>query len=108
MCVEFAKVMAIQQTKKQSDLEKRLQLLRRQLHASGQKSEAAKKEVLETLTYKATTTTTQRSAATLSSSDLSYLRQDLLKITTFSVIAIGIQLFLFFLLKNNILKINLL
>lgn len=99
--------MAIQQTKKQSDLEKRLQLLRRQVYGKNQTPEPAlKKDRSDTLIYRPTDTPTQRSTDILTSSDLSYLRQDLLKIATFSTLAIGAQITLFFLLQNHILKLN--
>lgn len=99
--------MAIHETKRQSDLEKRLQLLRRQVY--GRRSEyqinrkAGELDNSDTLTL--------RSPGTLSSSesfrtDLTYLHQDLLKIMTFSSLAIGIQIILFFLLKNHILNVK--
>ncbi|OGE64980.1 hypothetical protein A3I48_00990 [Candidatus Daviesbacteria bacterium RIFCSPLOWO2_02_FULL_36_7] len=80
--------MAIQQTKRQSDLEKRLQLLRKQVYGN-EKFRVESKGTVN------------------SSNDLTYLGQDLLKILIFSSAAIGIQLVLFILLKNNILKLNL-
>jgi len=70
--------MAIQQQKKQSDIEKRLELLRKQVY--GKKEFSVKSAV-----------------TTNSSSDLTYLHKDLLKILVFSSLAIGIQLILFFL-----------
>ena len=80
--------MAIQQTKRQSDLEKRLQILRKQVYGKNE--------------FKV-----QNNITTNSSSDLTYLGQDLLKSLLFSSAAIGIQLVLFTLIKNNILKLNL-
>lgn len=102
--------MPIQQTKRQSDLEKRLVLLRRQVY--GRESVVSSKYhvVREEKALENSHTTNYHPPAggptTNSSSDLTYLRQDLLKILTFSSFVIGAQVILFFLLKNNILKIN--
>lgn len=96
--------MAIQQTKKQSDLEKRLQLLRRQVYGKGSESQYISKSVNQRV--KESDVLTHRPTDTLILSDLTYLRHDLLKILIFSSFAIGAQVILFFLLKNNILKIN--
>ncbi len=116
--------MAIQQTKKQSDLEKRLQILRRQVYGkSSEDSERLRKPGHQSirqadnssiLTFRSSGTSTPSETsrqASLNSSesfrtDLTYLRQDLTKILTFSSFAIGVQVILFFLLKNHILKIN--
>ncbi|MBI2330089.1 hypothetical protein HYU94_01755 [Candidatus Daviesbacteria bacterium] len=78
--------MAIHQTKHQSDLEKRLQLLRRQVYG---KEFRVKDKII-----------------TDSSTDISFLNQDLFKIFTLSSLAIGAQIILFFLLKNHILNLN--
>ncbi|MCR4305740.1 MAG: hypothetical protein NUV73_01505 [Candidatus Daviesbacteria bacterium] len=99
--------MAIEQTKKQSDLEKRLQLLRRQVYGKNQKEVIEPKNSSTRLVYRHTDTPTHRNTDILTSSDLIYLHQDLLKIVTFASFAIGTQILLFFILKNNILKINL-
>lgn len=80
--------MAIQQTKRQSDLEKRLQLLRKQVYGN-EKFRVENKVTVN------------------SSNDLTYLGQDLLKILILSSAAIAIQFVLFILLKTNILKLNL-
>ena len=82
--------MAIHQTKKQSDLEKRLKLLRQQVYG---KTDKMKLEV-----------PTSNSASI--QSDLTYLHQDLFKIVTLSTVAIGAQFILLFLLKNNLLRLN--
>ena len=98
--------MAIQQSKKQSDLEKRLQLLRKQVY--GRESVASSKYHVARgeRTLENTHSTNYQLPTTNSSSDLTYLHQDLLKIMTFSSLAIGVQLLLFFLLKNHILNLN--
>ncbi len=105
--------MAIQQSKKQSDLEKRLQLLRKQVY--GRESVVSSKHsfpsanaerkyqvVKEEKTLENTHTTNYQ----LPTTDITHLHQDLLKIMTFSSLAIGVQLLLFFLLKNHILSLN--
>ncbi|MBI2196329.1 hypothetical protein HYU45_01825 [Candidatus Daviesbacteria bacterium] len=102
--------MAIQQTKRQSDLEKRLQLLRRQVYGKdiqSQRVKESKSQYSDTLTYQHTEIPVHRPTDTLISSDLTYLHQDLLKIATLSSLAIGSQIILYFLLKNNILNLNL-
>ena len=87
--------MAIQQTKKQSDLEKRLRLLRHQVYG-------------KTYSLSETNHSTQTPiSGTSLKTDIPYLYQDLLKIGIFASIAIGIQAVLFILLKNHILNINL-
>ncbi|MBI2085762.1 hypothetical protein HYT74_00305 [Candidatus Daviesbacteria bacterium] len=97
--------MAIQQTKKQSDLEKRLQLLRKQVYGNEkfrvQSSPASLREAGRAEFR------VENKGTVNSSNDLTYLGQDLLKILIFSSAAIGIQIVLFILLKTNILKLNL-
>lgn len=85
--------MAIEQTKKQSDLEKRLNLLRQQVYG--------KKQVL-----REETPITHNTNYKLHNTDLTYLHQDLFKILAFSAVAIGAQVILFFLSKNHILNLN--
>lgn len=93
--------MAIQQTKRQSDLEKRLQLLRRQVY--GRNSY----QLSDKMQNKSDDSGPQKGKITesYSVSDITYLQQDLLKILIFSSVAIGIQIILFFLLKNHILNL---
>ena len=76
--------MAIQQSKKQSDLEKRLKLLHLQVY--GKNSEILKHRYTDTPT-----------SSDLIRPDITYLRHDLIKILTLSSLAIGAQLILFFL-----------
>lgn len=80
--------MAIQQSYKQSDLEKRLKLLRSQVYGKSEAKQLSSK------------------TSTPLKSDTVYLYQDLLKIGLFSSAAIGIQIVLFFLIQNHILKLN--
>lgn len=94
--------MAIQQQKKQSDIEKRLQLLRRQVYGKNQSS-AVSYQLSDEKQKKSDDRLTTES---YSISDLTYLHHDLLKILLFSSLAIGIQLILFFLMRNHILNIN--
>ncbi len=88
MCVN----MPITESRKQSDLEKRLKILRQQVYSGNiQKSEKL----------------TNKPATHLQiSSDLDFLYKDLLKILTLSSMAIGIQFVLFILLRNHILNLN--
>lgn len=96
--------MAIHQIKRQTDLEKRLQLLRRQVYG---KNEKVSYQTSKPVSYSESSIAQSLDRSiTLPTSDLTYLRQDLLKILTFSSIAVGAQVFLFFVLKNHILNIK--
>ncbi len=97
--------MAIQQSKKQSDLEKRLQLLRRQVYG-GNKNQPA--YFSGTHSYQLPDNKQEsgdRRPANDSYSaitDLTYLHRDLLKILIFASFAIGAEIILFLLVKNNV------
>ena len=82
--------MAIHRTYTQSELEKRLQVIRKQVY--GKKSVSGISPMTIDLQY---------------NSDIKYLHHDLLKIAILSSFALSIQIALFYLLKNNILKLNL-
>ncbi len=94
--------MAIQQTKRQSDLEKRLQILRRQIY--GKSPEELKITQVNQKTNNTQIPSNPQSSES-SRFDLAYLYKDLTKILVFSTLAIGGQIILFFLLQNHILKI---
>lgn len=99
--------MAIQETKRQSDLEKRLQSLRRQVYGRGTESQQSAKT--EGPINKFSLSNIPMHKAPVSNqaiSETAFLRQDLFKILTFSSVAIGAQLIIFFILKNHILNIN--
>lgn len=111
--------MPIQQTKKQSDLEKRLKLLRQQVYGRSSeelrkphKPAAAEHQISAEsgkMTYRSSDVpilsgTPSRSESLRS--NMSYLHQDLLKILLLSSLAIGFQVILFILSKNHILNIN--
>lgn len=103
--------MSIQQTKKQSDLEKRLRLLRQQVYGRGSDNSRVKvtsdtsiHRPTDILTHRYTGT--QISSGTPITSDLTYLRHDLIKIGTLATAAFGVQAILFYLLQNHILKLN--
>ncbi|MBU1000216.1 hypothetical protein KKE78_02355 [Patescibacteria group bacterium] len=104
--------MVIQQSKKQSDLEKRLQLLRRQVYGKGLKNQKASTSVNQkitsskTPTYQVADMPTHKSNGIQISSDLAYLNQDLLKILLFASCTIGAEIILFMLIRNNILTLN--
>jgi len=100
--------MAIQQSKKQSDLEKRLQLLRRQVYGRESVTSSKYHVVREEKTLENTHTTNyplRSEASQLPTTDLVYLHQDLFKILTLASLAIGGQVVLFFLVKNHILNL---
>ncbi len=84
--------MSIQQSKKQSDLEKRLKILRQQVYG---------KEQVSGIRYPVSS---EKDSTT---SDITYLNQDLLKILAFSSVAIGAQIILFFLTRNHVINLNL-
>ncbi len=109
--------MAIQQSKRQSDLEKRLQILRQQVYGKSPdkigsdqiKSDRSDKiRNSDPLIYRPTDIPIHRftDTPTNRSADITYLHHDLLKILLFSSLAIGTQIILFFLLQNHFLKIN--
>lgn len=89
--------MATLQTKKQSDLEKRLKLLRTQL--SG-------KYTPDKSIYKVSDIKTGVVTSQTSQSDISYLYQDLRKIGILASLALGTQIILLILSKNNLIKLN--
>lgn len=101
--------MAIQQTKKQSDLEKRLKLLHRQIY--GKNSENSDNQTLRYTDTPISSDTPSHSDPTESGSksmqvDIAYLHQDLLKILLLAGSAIGLQIILFALLQNHVLNLN--
>ncbi|MBI2039956.1 hypothetical protein HYT18_02695 [Candidatus Microgenomates bacterium] len=105
--------MAIQQTKKQSDLEKRLRLLRQQVY--GKVSEHSENSVNQRV-RKPDNLTLRYSDTLISSgtpshsepfrSDITYLRHDLIKIGTLATLAFGIQAILYYFLQNHIVNLN--
>lgn len=96
--------MAIQQTKRQSDLEKRLQLLRHQVY--GKDSEELRKTQINQKVSGTPISSDVPSRSESFRSDISYLHQDLLKILTLSSLAIGAQIILLLLLKNHMLNLT--
>lgn len=91
--------MAIQLSKKQSDLEKRLKLLHNQVYGKSQSS---------AISYQLSDKkkSDDRGLTTESYSDIVYLQKDLLKIFTLSSLAIASQIILFFSLQRHILNLN--
>ena len=87
--------MAIQTSYKQSELEKRVKILRQQTYG--------KRHIRYT---KETNMQRPDQSITIHSENL-YLRQDLLKISLLTALAFGIQITLFYLVQNNVLKIYL-
>ena len=117
--------MAIQQTKKQSDLEKRLKLLRRQIYGKSsehsensvnQKNQSIRESDNLTHLYVSPILSDSPSHSESFRTDITYLHQDLLKILLLAGSAIGLQIILFFaekqshglftLLQNHIVNIN--
>ena len=103
--------MSIQQTKKQSDLEKRLRLLRQQVYGRVSedpvRSEGRVTRNSDTLIHRYTDTSGTPNNSSSFKSDIIYLRQDLIKISILASAAFMIQVILYFYLQNNILKLNL-
>ncbi len=87
--------MAITQSKRQSDLEKRLHLLKQQVYG---------KANIATLQPSPTSSITSTSNARQLQTDLGFLRTDLIKISLFAVIIFGIQFVLFYLVQNKIIN----
>lgn len=87
--------MAIQQTKKQSDLEKRLRLLHQQVYG---KERVSREKTVPAITH--------NTSYLIPNTDITYLRQDLLKIFILAGSALGLQIMLFILSKNHILNLN--
>lgn len=97
--------MSIHQLKKQSDLEKRLRLLRQQVY--GKDPDRSEKSDIRVIpTHQSTNTSTHQNTNTQVMSDTVYLYQDLFKIGILTSFAIGVQVILFFLTKNHILNLN--
>jgi len=101
--------MSIHQTKQQSDLEKRLRLLRQQVYGRSanqyiSKSVSQKDSESDTPTH--SLREASRPTDTLILSDFTYLRHDLFKILFLSSVAIGAQIILFYLMQHNLLKFN--
>lgn len=92
--------MAIHESRHQSDLEKRLRLLRQQMYGKGQ---------LSAISFQPSdkNKSEDRRLTTKSSLDITYLQADLFKIATFSAFMFGAQIILYYLFQQNILKINL-
>ncbi len=100
--------MSIQQTKRQSDLEKRLQLIRRQVYGKESESQRILESKNQSTIFPYDSSRfaehNSRSHPKTTTNDITYLHQDLLKILIFSSTAVGIQLVLFFLTKNGLLN----
>ena len=95
------------QTHRQADLEKRFKILRSQLYGRPEQPKPQVKSETSEHTYSVPTSSNTAKPSNLQS-DIVYLRQDLVKILLLSSLAIGVQIILFFLLKNDVLKLNIL
>ncbi|MDD5147006.1 MAG: hypothetical protein PHV63_00445 [Candidatus Daviesbacteria bacterium] len=104
--------MAIQLSKKQSDLEKRLQLLRRQVYGGNNQSSSPSATHSYQLSQLDRTDGSASRGEQLrvnnysTATDITYLHQDLLKILLFASCTIGAEVILFLLVKNNVLTLN--
>lgn len=108
--------MPIQQTKKDSDLEKRLKILRQQVYGKEKRWEMRNEKVEKEVGSEKSHLTPQSpishiphpiSTAEPFRTDVTYLNQDLLKIFILATFALGAQIILFYLVQNNILNLNL-
>ena len=81
--------MAVHHTHKQSDTEKRLQLLSRQLYGKNEKLDL-RGEKIESHNLSSNT------QHPTSNQDITYLKHDLTKITILAGLAIGVQLILYY------------
>lgn len=88
--------MAIQLSKKQSDLEKRLKLLHQQIDGKKDVSSAPSGARYQV----------SSNSHVIHTTDVVYLQQDLLKILTLSSLAIASQIALYYLLQHHILNLN--
>ena len=84
--------MAIQLSKKQSDLEKRLKILHNQVYGKTQ------------LSVNSAQFTAKNKESSSSNSDIVFLQKDLLKIATLSSLAIAVQFMLYYLLQHHLLN----
>lgn len=101
--------MAIHQTKGKSDLEKRFRQLRQQVY--GQQTPPSHPEAnSKSMVYSISSVDTQPQAKNYLSaslaSDQEYLYQSITKIIILSAIAVGAQLLLYFLSKNNLVNLS--
>ncbi len=94
--------MAITESRKKSDLEKRLKILRRQISVREKVSDIQ----YSVSSQKIATDQIPQNSGNLPGTDLAYLSHDLTKILMLSSAAIGFQFILFFLLKNHLLNLN--
>ncbi len=106
--------MAIHQTKQTSDIEKRLRLLRQQVYGKSSedtenlvypKVRISDSQISDAPIYRHTDS---QSHSESFRTDITYLHQDLLKISLLASLALGAQIILFYLSQNNFLRINLL
>lgn len=97
--------MTINRIKKTSDLEKRMRILKSQIYGKNPGDQYISKSVNQK--KHTSDIPTHRYTDTLISSDISYLYRDLFKILTFSSIAIGTQIVLYFALSKNLIRLPL-
>ncbi|MBI2018400.1 hypothetical protein HYS96_01710 [Candidatus Daviesbacteria bacterium] len=101
--------MALHQSKHQSDLEKRLKILRQQFYGRNDQSNIYSlpaSPVFDEVRQGRQRGEPSTTKVEVTIDDTTYLRQDLLKISIFAGTALGLQIILYFLMKNNVLNIN--
>jgi hypothetical protein len=109
MSTRIINFMAINQTQKQSDLEKRLRILRQQVYGkqTNQQLSELQERKLPIPKYQLAGLSDKHQSNISISSEITYIRQDLLKIFLLTSIALIAQFILFYLLQNHILSLNL-
>ncbi len=100
--------MAVHQTKKQSDLEKRLRILRQSLNVADTKEGRPGQSTAQSAgAYQLNKgdTSSLSSSNAHTSSDVTYLRTDLIKIVILSALAFGAQFVLYQLMVHGVLRL---
>jgi len=100
--------MAIHQSKHTSDLDKRFRQLRTQLYGKQQSSQG-NSENTKASVYSISSVATQgrsQESGTLLTSDMENLNKSLKKIAILSSLAIGSQLFLYFMITKEMINLN--
>lgn len=90
--------MAIEETYKRSEIEKRLKLLRNQVYGK------SRYQVSKTLEQGNSGTSKTTSSI---SGEISYVYKDLMKVLIYSTIAIGVQIVLYIAIQQNVVKLPL-
>jgi hypothetical protein len=101
--------MAIQRTRKISDLEKRLKLLNQQLYGKKEERRSSSSKTSSTLSNAPTFSLPAVGVATISDrkfDDVTYLKKDLTRITILAGAALGVQFLLYYLIQNHLVNLS--